>query len=476
MLASARIVDDGPRQKGAGSEPCAVDRPPNTFRAGLDPFAAERGKNASTRFVRCIYYQRIRSPGPGPEPGFFRRTAMPTFSYKARNGLGDPVTGTLVADTAAAAARVLDERTLLPIEVSEVKASGTSFLTGGAARVSAAKVGIFYEQLSDLLGAGVPVLRALFVLGQQASAPSLARVLKEVHDDVAGGMTLADAMDRHPSVFSPLHVSMIRAGEKGGFLEEVLTRVSDFVRRQDELRNKFVGAMIYPCVLMMGGLGAVTLLMVIVVPRIRGLLEAQDLPWPTKVVFGISDTFQEHYLSLVGAIVIAIVIIVGFFKSPFGRRLWSQLQLRSPGFGKIYTMVALCRFCRIFGTLLANGIPIINSLRIAKDSTGNAILAEAINQAADSVTAGEPLVEPLSKSKVFPPAMMDMISVAEEGNTLEKVLIGIADTQEARTARQIDLFVRLLEPLMLLIMGMLVMFIAVALLLPILRMATSGFR
>ncbi|GAF83159.1 unnamed protein product, partial [marine sediment metagenome] len=316
----------------------------------------------------------------------------------------------------------------------------------------------------------------LHVLSQQAASPALTRILREVHDDVAGGATLADAFDRHPQAFSHLHVSMIRAGEKGGFLEEVLSRVSEFVRRQDELRNKFVGSMIYPCVLLLGGLTAITVLMMVVVPKIRPLLEAQDLPWPTMVVFGISDVLGTRYLEVLGVLLVVLMIATGFFQSSFGRRLFARLQLRAVGFGKIYTMVALCRFCRIFGTLLANGIPIINALRISKDSTGNEILAEAIDKAADSVTAGEALAQPLAKSKVFPPAMMDMISVAEESNTLEKVLIGIADTQEARTARQIDLFVRLLEPMMLLIMGVLVMFIAVALLLPILRMATSGFR
>ena len=142
---------------------------------------------------------------------------MPTFSYKARNNSGDQVSGTVVADTAAAAARVLDERTLLPIDVREVKAAGSSFLTGGARRISPSKISILYEQLADLQRAGVPVLRALQVLRQQASLPAMSRVLREVHDDVAGGSTLADAMDRHPNAFSPLHVSMIRAGEKGGF-------------------------------------------------------------------------------------------------------------------------------------------------------------------------------------------------------------------------------------------------------------------
>lgn len=400
---------------------------------------------------------------------------MPTFAYKARNSTGEHVTGTLVADTSAAAARMLDERTLLPVDIAEVKAADRSWLTGGHRRISPAKVGVLYEQLSDLLGAGVPVLRALKVLSKQAASPALARVLRETHDDVAGGATLADAMDKHHYAFSPLHVSMIRAGEKGGFLEEVLTRVSEFVRRQDELRSKFIGSMIYPCVLMAAGLGAIILLMVVVVPKIRELLEAQDLPLPTKIVFGVSDVLSANYLQIGGVLLVVIVCVTGFFQSQYGKRLWSQLQLRTIGFGKIYTMVALCRFCRIFGTLLANGIPIIHALRISKDSSGNQILAEAIEGAADSVTSGESLSGPLEKSGVFPPALMDMITVAEESNTLEKVLIGIADTQEARTARQIDLFVRMLEPMMLLFMGLAVMFIAVALLLPIMRMATSGF-
>jgi len=398
---------------------------------------------------------------------------MPTFAYKARNTAGEQVDGTLVADTAAAAARMLDERTLLPIEVAELKPAGRSLL-GGGRRVSLSKVGILYEQLGDLLRAGVPVLRALQVLSKQAASPALTRILREVHDDVAGGDTLADAMDRHPHAFSPLHVSMIRAGEKGGFLEEVLTRVSEFVRRQDELRNKFLGSMIYPCFLVGAGLAAIVFVMTFVVPRIRMLLEQQALPWPTRVVFGMSDLIAEQYLTIVAVILIVVIVVGGVFQTELGRLVWARLQLRMWGVGKIYTMVALCRFCRIFGTLLANGIQILNALRIAKDSAGNRVLAEAIDEAADSVGAGESLTTPLTRSGVFPPAMLDMISVAEESNTLDRVLVEIADTQEARTARQIDLFVRLLEPLMLLFMGMVLLFIAVALLLPILRMATSG--
>lgn len=400
---------------------------------------------------------------------------MPTFMYKARNAQGEPVSGTLVADTAAAAARVLDERTLLPVDVQEVKSNGRSSLFG-LGRVNSSKVGILYEQLADLLRAGVPVLRALQVLGQQTSQPVLGRVLRELHDDVAGGMTLADAMDRHPQAFSTLHVSMIRAGEKGGFLEEVLLRVSEFIRRQDDLKNKFIGSMIYPCILILVGIGAIAFIMSFVVPRIRPLLDKQDLPLPTKIVFGLSDGLATYYLEIAGVTFCLVIAIMSLFQTKMGKQLWSRMQLRLWGIGQIYTMMSLCRFCRIFGTLLANGIQILHALRIAKDSTGNQILADSIGRAADSVGGGESLTKPLKQSGVFPPAMLDMIAVAEESNTLDRVLVEIADTQESRTARQLDLFVRLLEPLMLLLMGAMLLFIAIALLVPILRMATSGLR
>ncbi|MBU0641323.1 MAG: type II secretion system F family protein [Planctomycetes bacterium] len=401
---------------------------------------------------------------------------MPTFSYKARNGSGEMVSGTLVADTASVAARMLDDQALLPVEVEELASQQRSFWTGRTRRLSISKVGVMYEQLSDLLKAGVPLLRALSVLAKQASTPALVHVLREVHDDVAGGDAFADAMAKHPQAFPKLHASMVRAGEKGGFLEDVLSRLSNFVTRQDALRNKFVGSMIYPCVLLAFGLSAVSLLMVFIVPKIRMLLEEQDLPWPSLVVFAISDTLKLHFLEVLGVVLVVAVVLIGVLQSEAGQQLKARLQLRAWGFGRVYTMVALCRFCRIFGTLLANGIQILQALQIAKDATGNVILGESIDKAAENIRHGEPLAGPLAASKVFPPAIIDMIAVAEESNTLEKVLIEIADTQEERTARQIDLLMRLLEPLMLLFLGLMVLFVAVALLLPILKMATSSLK
>ena len=333
-----------------------------------------------------------------------------------------------------------------------------------------------YEQLADLLRAGVPILRSLEVLSQQSSSAALGQILREVRDDVSGGDALADAMRKHPHAFPELHAAMVRAGEKGGFLEDVLARLSEFVTRQDALKNKFIGALIYPCVLLAGALGAVSFIMAYVVPKIRSVLSGQNLPLPTRIVFGLSDTLRAHGLVLLGGIVVVVIIVVVYFQSAAGKAAWSRLQLRLLGFGKIYTMVAICRFCRVLGTMLANGIPILQSLKISKDSTGNTVLAASIEEAAESVRAGESLARPLAACKVFPPAIVDMIAVAEESNSLDKVLVEIANTQEERTARQIDFTMRMLEPLLLMFMGVMIAFIAIALLVPILRMATTSLK
>ena len=400
---------------------------------------------------------------------------MPTFAYRARNATGEEVRGTLIADTSMAAARVLDEKSLLPIELDEVHGQ-RSFLTGGTRRLSISKVGQMYEQLADLLRAGVPILRALEVLSQQSTSAGLGQVLREVKDDVAGGDSLADAMLKHRNAFPELHASMVRAGEKGGFLEDVLARLSEFVSRQDALKNKFIGALIYPSVLLFGAVGAVVFIMTYVVPKIRDVLSGQELPLLTKAVFGLSDLLRDHGLTLLGAAVVLTIAMAVFLQSQTGQALRSHLQLKMVGLGKIYTMIAICRFCRVFGTMLNNGIPLLQALKISKDSTGNAILSGAIDEAAEAVRGGEPLAGPLAASRVFPPAIVDMIAVAEESNSLDKVLVEIANTQEERTARQIDFTMRMLEPLLLMFMGVAIACVAIALLVPILRMASSGLQ
>jgi len=399
---------------------------------------------------------------------------MATFTYKAKTTTGQTVSGVLTAENQQSALRSLGDRALFPISVTEGGQAGKAAITGRHKKVKLKVLSTFYSQLADLLRAGVPVLRAIDVLSRQSSHPLLAEILKEVHSDVSGGESLADSMLKHPNAFNELTIAMVRAGEQGGFLEDVLARISVFTERQDELRNKLLGSMIYPCILLFAGTVVVVFLMAFVVPKIRMFLERVDKPWVTTALFVVADFVRMHGLYLLGGVVLGIVFLIPLLRSEQGKLAMDRWKLRMPVVGNIVTMVAICRFCRILGTMLHNGVPILQALKIAKDSAGNRILADQIDRAAENVQKGDSLSTPLGASGLFPADIIDMIAVAEESNNLEAVLVQIADSNEARTARQIDLGVRLLEPMMLLFMAVIVLVIAVALLVPILRMSTAA--
>lgn len=399
---------------------------------------------------------------------------MPSFTYTARNAEGNTVTGVLAADSQQQALRSLDEQALFPIDIREGGKASRS-VGGGKKKVRSTVVSVFYSQFSDLLRAGVPALRSLDVLFKQTHNPILKETLKEVREELASGQTLADAMTKHPNAFSPLHVAMIRAGEKGGFLEDVLSRIAIFTERQNELRNKVIGSMLYPAILMVVGSGIVVFLLLVVVPKVRDFLIG-DLPFLTQLVFAGCDFLKARGL-LAGGILAAIVIaITAFLRSETGRIYFDRFQMKVPMVGNILKLMAICRFCRILGTLLHNGVPILQSLKIARDSAGNRLLAELIEESTESVRKGASLSTPLGNSSLFPLDIVDMIAVGEESNNLENVLVTIADSYEARTSRKIDLAVRLLEPLLLVGMAGIVAVIAVALLLPILTMSGGGIK
>lgn len=382
------------------------------------------------------------------------------------------ISGALTAENQQVALRMLDEKALHPISVEE---AGARSITGGRKRVKLKHLTTFYRQLSDLLRSGVPMLRALDVLcDDRGSTPALCQVVKEAREDVTGGATLADALGKHPHIFKELHCSMIRAGERGGFLEDVLARLSGFAERQDDLRNKLIGAMIYPALLMFAGAGVITLIMTFVVPKLRAHLRPESFNAMTHLLFGLSDFIAHYYWLVIVGIIALVAGVSALRRTEWGSRFMAIASLRAPAVGKLNTMVAVSRFCRILGTMLQNGVPILQSLKISKDSAGNEILAGHIEAAAESVRRGESLSTPLDECGMFPPDIISMIAVAEESNNLENVLVQIADTQETRTARTIDLTVRLVEPLLLMCMAAMVGVIAFGLLLPILTMGAHS--
>ena len=369
---------------------------------------------------------------------------------------------------------MLDARGLFPVRIAAVKAKGSG---GGGRRVKGRVMSAFYSQLADLLQSGVPLLKSLDILEKQTKHPTLSFALREVRARVADGTTLADAMRPFPRAFDELAVSMVRAGQEGGFLEDVLRRIADFTEHQEDLKAEVVGSMAYPVLLGIIGFVILNVLVIFFVPKFEPIFERLkakgELPALTTFIIGLSHFILDNWwwmLPLAGGVIFAFL---WWKRSESGRVTFDRVKLRVPVGGKLVLSLALGRFTRILGTLLANGIPILRSLEIAKDSTGNRVLAQAIHESAENITAGQKLAAPLRRCKYFPTDVVEMIAVAEESNSLEKVLIDISEGLEKRTSRNLDLMVKLLEPIMLMVMGFIVLLVVTGLLLPLFRMGST---
>lgn len=397
---------------------------------------------------------------------------MPDFNYIAREFSGQQVTGVLTAPSEREAVGMLSAQRLFPVQIVP-KESVQARQSRQSRRVPAGKLAVFYAQLADLLRAGVPLLRSLDLLQKQTNHSGLQTIVKEVRDQVADGSRLADALRAHPAVFNDLTVSMVRAGEEGSFLEDSLQRIATFTEHQEEIKSKALGAMIYPIILMIFGTLVVTGMLIFFVPQFEplfeGLRERNELPWVTTLLLSISGGLQQYGWLVLLALFGGVYFAQQTSQSDAGKKEIDRWRLKIPGLGGITLSLAIARFCRVLGTLLHNGVPMLNALRISKDATGNRVLSDAVATAAERISSGKSLARPLAESGHFPPDVIEMISVGEEANNLEQVLIQIAEKMERFTQRRLDVAVRLLEPLLLVLMGMIILFVFVALLLPIFK-------
>ena len=396
---------------------------------------------------------------------------MPKFQYTARNLSGGKVSGNVEAEGEIAAARLLENRELFPIDVwnSEAGESATSFRR----RISSRDLGVMYGQLSDLLASGVPLLRSLKSLVKSTVNKRLAVVLREIHNEVADGQSLHESMAGHQDIFPTLHTVMVQAGERASFLDDVLESLSVFLERLDELQGKVLGALVYPTMLVLLGGSVMIGALVFFVPKFEPMLAGIDKPMPTEIVFLLSEIVRRYWLIIAAGIGGLIAFFWSVLQSQAGKQAMERWRLKIPVAGNALRMVAITRFCRILGTMLANGVPILQALAISRDATGSALLAKNIDEAIENVRAGEPLTEPLKAGGMFPEQVIAMISVAEESNQMQKVLLQIADSVERRTNQQVDQAVRLIEPAILCLVAVGIGFLALGLLLPIFTMASS---
>lgn len=398
---------------------------------------------------------------------------MGEYQYTAMNNAGRRVTGALEADTEAAALRLLEERSLFPVSVTGATKDIRDDEGNSKIRVRSRDVGIMYGQLADLIGSGVPMLRALDSLIRSTVNKKLQLALRQIRRQVADGKTLTEAFREFPEVFPLLHTSMVQAGERAAFLEDVLRSLSEFLERLDELRGKVLGALTYPAMLTAAGVSVMLGALLFFIPRFEPLLEGAQKPLPTELLFGASHFVREFWFAIPLGALFAGAALWSALKNESNRLLFEKLRLKIPVAGTALRMVAITRFCRILGTMLANGVPMLSALKIGGNATGSTILGLQIAEAANSVRDGKTLSAPLASGGFFPDQIIAMISVAEESNNLDKVLLQIADTVERRTNRQVDQAVRLVEPVILCAVAAGIGFLALGLLLPIFTLASS---
>jgi general secretion pathway protein F/type IV pilus assembly protein PilC len=388
---------------------------------------------------------------------------VPTFAYEARDAAGARVAGTVDAASEVAALNDLQARGLSPTRLAERAAPR---VRGVGARALANS----YRQLGDLLRAGVPLMRSLRLLGRGKANPRLAAAWSSVADGVQDGERLADAMARHPAIFPDVQVAMVRAGERGGFLEDVFARLASFIENQAEMRSKVVGNLIYPVILLSVGFGIVIAALVFFVPKFKKFHVKGEMPAATRFLMGVSDLLVERWPLILLALAALAVLAWWAWRRPALQRRVRDAELRVPQYGSLVRAVCVARFTRVLGTLLANGIPLLQAMTIARDAAGHPRLVDSVDHAIDAVRSGEPLAEPLAQSGFFEPDVVEMISVGESSNNLPSVLGGVADTLEKRVDRTLAVAVKLMEPALLLFLATVVLSIFLALVLPMLQL------
>jgi type II secretory pathway component PulF len=409
---------------------------------------------------------------------------MPSFSYKALKADGKLAEGVLDAGSRPDALRQIETLGLRPVNVAEAaaKAGKPAKAAQGAAeapsfslkkKVSGKELETFTRLLSSLLAAGVPLSRALVILQKEAASPVARTKWKEVHDSVVDGLSLAAAMAKSPETFPRVYVAMVEAGEAGGFLDVVLAQIAEFQSREKELKSKVMTAMLYPCILFVLALIVLTILLVFFIPKFQRVFASihGSLPMITQVIIGASHLMRSYGLFIGAGLVGLFFLVRTWFASEKGRRAWEGMVLKAPLVGPLVAQFAMARFCRMLGTLIGAGVPLVHGLNVARRSIGNQILVDAVAQAIERVQQGGRLGQSLADCRtLFPGSVLEMIAVAEESGKLDAELVRIAGETETDLDRNLKTAVAFAEPLMLFLIAGFIGVIFIGMLLPVLSM------
>jgi len=427
---------------------------------------------------------------------------MARFKYVAMNSQGQETEGVVDAESQAQAVSMIRSGGLFPTKVIDISGGGgkkgggkKQAMAGGekksglmnleikglnklfGGKVKSKQIGVITRQLATLIAAGLPLLRGLKILLKQEKAPPLREALNGMGESVEGGSTFSEALSQYPKLFDNLYVNMIKAGEAGGVLDTVLARLAEFIEKAERIKNKVKSAMIYPIVVLVAAIGISGFLMVNVIPKFeeifRDLLGEGQLPALTQFVINISGFVQNNWLVVVGIFVVASFLLKMWKKTDTGKYYLDMFKLKAPLIGPLFSKTAVARFSRTLGTLLTSGVPVLQALNIVRDTSGNEVIARAIQSVHNAVKEGDPMAAPLEASGAFPGMLVSMVDVGEETGALPEMLMRIADTYDDEVDTAVEGLTATIEPIMIVMLAVIIGTIVIAMFVPLVTIITS---
>jgi type IV pilus assembly protein PilC len=401
---------------------------------------------------------------------------VPTYRYSAMDQSGRTVTGTLEADSFELVRAKLSDLSYHVLSIKQAKAGSTlEEAFASIQRVKLRDLVVFSRQFATMIDAGLSVVKCLDILQKQARNPKMKEVTGEVKRDVAGGMSLTEALQKHPRIFSPLYINMIRSAEAGGILDLVLDRLAGFLEKEQETRNKIKSAMTYPAVVFSFACLMLVGLLFFVLPKFKGIFETMglELPLTTKILLN-SSTYMKNYWYIALVVLAGTVVLVRILaRTERGKYAIDAAKLRLPIFGDLILKTGVSRFARTFGTLITSGVPVLRALDIVSDTAGNRVISETVVRARNSIKEGEKISTPLFGSKIFPVMVTQMIAIGEETGRLDQMLVKVANFYDDEVDNTLKSLTSLIEPLMIVGLGLIVGFIAVSVISPIYELVGS---
>ena len=402
---------------------------------------------------------------------------MPVFKYTGKDSSGNSKSGEIEAANQAAATAMLRQQKISPSSVTEKKGDGLSMeitIPGLEAKPDKKDLTIFTRQFATMIDAGLPLVQCLDILASQQEKKTFKVIITKIKEDVESGSTFADALSKHPKLFDSLYVNLVAAGEIGGILDTILNRLAAYIEKAESLKRKVKGAMVYPSTIIGVAIAVTALLLVFVVPMFKEMFESAGvpLPLPTQII-NISEMIKSYIVFGVIGIIVGIVAFIYFYRTPAGRRIVDEILLKLPIFGPLLVKVSVARFTRTLGTMVSSGVPILDALEITAKTSGNVIVERDVMNTRTGITEGKTIAEPLSQSKVFPPMVVQMVSVGEATGNMDAMLNKIADFYDDEVDVAVEALTSLLEPMLMVFLGIVVGGMVMALYLPIFNMAEA---